>query len=157
MDGPKFWWLPWFPAYSWYAYTFVTVYIIQTWYNLLFFSIKKFNTMCHNWPTFFTRVWFSANRVAKIDGSIILTDNCNCVLCKVTTYICTLYLSTFMKSLGHLLLFYLTVLLNKKTKLQPSAIPEHNLDGIPVGKPDDFSHENQKFLFLRLLLQPKSL
>jgi hypothetical protein len=43
-----------------------------------------------------------------------------------------------MKSLGHLLLFYLTVLLNKKKKLQPSAIPEHNSDGIPVGKPDDF-------------------
>ena len=38
---------------------------------------KNFNPMCNNWPTFFTRVWFSAKRVAKIDGSIILTDNCN--------------------------------------------------------------------------------
>ena len=69
------------------------------------------------------------------------------VVCKVTTYICTLYLSTFMKSLGHLLLFYLTVLLNKKTKLQPSAIPEHNLDGIPVENQMTFLMKIRNFCF----------
>ena len=44
------------------------------------------NPLCHNWPPFFTRVWFSANRVAKIDGSNILTDNCNYISTYLVTY-----------------------------------------------------------------------
>ena len=45
---PKFWWLPWFPENSWYAYTFATQCIVQSctmqrnWIkNKLWFWIQK--------------------------------------------------------------------------------------------------------------------